>query len=491
MFMLPYQQKWIADKSLLLFMEKSRRVGISYAMAYKTVRDHSQATARQDTWVSSRDEPTARLVIRDCKDFARILHSAAEDMGVRLVDREATYSLAFSNNTAINSVASNPDVFAGKGGNVVLDEFALRTDPRGVYSIASPSIVWGGSLAIISTHRGSANYFNALAEEIKHKANPKGFSHHRVTLQDALDQGFLWKLQTKLGPSDPRLELDEAEYFDYERSRCSDEETFQQEYMCVPADDTSAFISYDLITGCTLRHPDDMRIDTEETRDYTGRTGKIRVLSNGQTYAQLQAHNTPLYLGMDVARTGDLSVIWLAARVAGVFTPVRIVEMQGVEWERQEHELSLLLALRPLVRGCIDHTGIGSMLGERAQKRFGMYRVEMVDFSGAVKESLAYPVRMGFEDRSLRVPADDLVVTDLRAIKKETTAAGNVRFTADRGKNGHADRFWALALALSAVSKDASGDIVVATRPRTRALDGDQYHGYEPARHLRSLVDSY
>jgi phage FluMu gp28-like protein len=38
----------------------------------------------------------------------------------------------------------------------------------------------------------------------------------------------------------------------------------------------------------------------------------------------------------------------------------------------------------------------------------------------------------------------------LRAIKRETTFAGNIRFAADRGGNGHADRFWALALAIRA-----------------------------------------
>jgi len=41
-------------------------------------------------------------------------------------------------------------------------------------------------------------------------------------------------------------------------------------------------------------------------------------------------------------------------------------------------------------------------------------------------------------------------------VKKETTAAGNIRFTADRSKSGHSDRFWALALALHAGGR-ASG----------------------------------
>ena len=49
----------------------------------------------------------------------------------------------------------------------------------------------------------------------------------------------------------------------------------------------------------------------------------------------------------------------------------------------------------------------------------------------------------------------DAIRADLRSIRKTTTAAGNIRFEADRGPGGHADRFWALALALHAASGKA------------------------------------
>jgi len=53
------------------------------------------------------------------------------------------------------------------------------------------------------------------------------------------------------------------------------------------------------------------------------------------------------------------------------------------------------------------------------------------------------------------LPDNPLIFSDFRAIKKIQTAGDNVRFAADRGKNGHADRFWAAALALHA-GKDTS-----------------------------------
>lgn len=459
LFMLPYQSRWIEDQSILMLMEKSRRIGISYASSYKIVREHSRATRTQDTWVSSRDETTARLFVADCKGFCRILKTAAEDIGKRLVEKESVYALSFANGTDLNSVASNPDVFAGKGGDVVLDEFALRSDPRGVYAIASPTIDWGGSMFIISTHRGSKNFFNELCEEAKHKGNPKGFSHHRVTLEDALNQGFLWKLQSKIAkskPNDPRLDMDEADYFNYQKSRAADDETFLQEYMCVPSDDNSAFLSYDLIATCELRHPDTMTVDTEETRDFSGRKGSIRTLRlyDDATIARLPGE---LFVGVDIGRVHDLTVIWVYCRMMGVLMPVAIIEMASVEFARQEAELYRYLPMRTMRRCCIDQTGIGRQFTERAQIKFGKYRVEGIAFTSMAKEEMAYPVRAAFEDRSLRVPSDDKMVADLRAIKKISTAGDNVRFAADRGANGHADRFWALALAVHASKSVESG----------------------------------
>jgi len=84
------------------------------------------------------------------------------------------------------------------------------------------------------------------------------------------------------------------------------------------------------------------------------------------------------------------------------------------------------------------------------------YRVEGLHFTGAVKEELAYPVRAAFEDRTVRVPRSAEIRADLRSVRKESTASGNVRFAGERTRNGHADRFWALALALHA-SKEADG----------------------------------
>lgn len=445
-FFLPYQAKWIRDDSRLKIMEKARQIGLSWSSAYRVVAQTSQAGARYDSWVSSRDEIQARLFLDDCKSFAGVLNVAANDLGERIIDDQRHLTarvLEFANGRAINSMSSNPNAQAGKRGSRLLDEFALHPDPRLLYAIAYPGITWGGSLEIVSTHRGTANFFNDLVEEIKHKGNPKGFSLHTVTLVDALDQGFLQKLKAKLPPEDPRQTMDEAAYFDFIRAGCPDEETFQQEYLCRPSDDKSAFLSYDEIAACAYAGDIAWEIPLDElTREQD------------------------LYLGVDVGRDHDLTVMWLLSRIAGLWLTRRVICLAGATFDSQEKELYSLLELPTLRRCCIDQTGIGRQFTERAQLRFGKHKVEGVTFTAPVKEGLAFPLRAAFEDKRIRIPRDRAIEADLRAVKKDTTASGNIRFSADRGKNGHSDRFWALALAIHAGGNQvAPGDPLVLSAP--------------------------
>ena len=431
---LPYQEKWILDRSRLKLMEKARQIGLSWSTAYAADERTAEAGAKWDQWISSRDDLQARLVIEDCKMFAKVLQIAAEDLGYKVIDDEkkiSAYVLHFANGRRIHSMSSNPDAQAGKRGGRILDEFALHPDPRKLWSIAYPGITWGGNMEVISTHRGSANFFNLLIREIREHNNPKKISLHRVTLQDALDQGFLWKLQQSL-PSDHEVqEMDEARYFDFIKSGCADEESFQQEYMCVPADDAAAFLEYDLIAGCEYGGQEQWEL--ELTSELKGRQ---------------------LFMGLDIGRKKDLTVLWILEQLGDTLYTRAVIELRNMSKPDQEKVLWPWMALAG--RTCLDYTGIGIGWGDDAQKQFGEYRVECVTFTPRVKEALAYPVRGKMEDKKLRIPYKPEIRADLRAVTKETTAAGNIRFTAERSENGHADRFWALALAIHAAGSPSA-----------------------------------
>ena len=482
-FLLRYQAAWVNDRSLVRLIAKSRRVGISYATAYDEVRQHSMAGSKVDTWFSSRDDLTAKEFIIYCQKFGAVLKGAAAvmyDADVLSEDgrKSGTASvLRFANDTRINSISSNPDVFAGKGGNVGLDEFALRNDPRAVYDIASPTIDWGGRLSIISTHRGAGNFFNRLIcdERDPDKRKHRGISIHEVTLTRALEEGFLWKLQTKLPLDDPRMLMDEAAYYDYQRSRVSSKERFLQEYECVAEDEASVFLPYDLLEGSFYPHESDLVAHTETTRDFRGKEGRIRyLLPPGVMPAGLAAYlrdlRSSIYHGKDVARRKDLSVDVFGERRDNMIFTRAVIEFDRVAFSRQE---DVLYPIMPCIaRSCVDETGIGMQFAERAGEKFGAWRVDGLMFSQGSKEMLAGPLRSAFEDRTLRIPNDDLFLSDLRMIKKETVG-DKVRYAAASDEEGdsHADRFWGLALMVHAGKQQGSAggyQAVESLRPENR-----------------------
>lgn len=424
-----YQADWVEDNSRLIIAEKSRQIGWSWAEALKIDLNLSLDTARLDHWVSSRDEIQARLFLDDCKGFAEILQMAAKDLGEQVIDDKGGSALVleFANGRRVHSMSSNPDAQAGKRGGRTLDEFGLHRDPRRLYDIAYPGITWGGALSIFSTHRGTGNFFNSLVNEIKHEGNPKGFSLHTVTLQHALDDGFLYKLQKKLPKTDARQQMDEGAYFNFIKAGCTSTESFLQEYMCQPDDDAAAFITWEMITACEDK-------------------GALK----GFNYLETCAN--PLYVGVDVGRKKDLTVIDVEEKVGDVLWERQRIELSKKTFAEQEFELYRILALPQVKRACIDGSGLGMQLAERAKERFG-YKVESITFTGPVKEELAFPLRAAHEDRTLRYAPDARLRADLRGIKKETTAANNIRFVGE-SDDSHCDRFWAKALALHALGKN-------------------------------------
>jgi hypothetical protein len=100
-----------------------------------------------------------------------------------------------------------------------------------------------------------------------------------------------------------------------------------------------------------------------------------------------------------------------------------------------------------LIRRCsIDATGIGAHMAESLAHEFGP-RVEPVVFTAAVKEDLAFRTKRRMEARLTLLPDTREIRRAFSAVKKFITPSGNVRFDAVRTEAGHADEFWAKALA--------------------------------------------
>ncbi|HCJ11942.1 MAG TPA: hypothetical protein DHV51_02455 [Opitutae bacterium] len=423
---LDYQKKWIKDASAIKLMEKSRQVGVSWSTAYGLVRRHLIGE-RYDSWVSSKDLTLGRLFLDDCERAGNIFNMAC-DAGVKRLGRDV---VAFSSGGAIRALSSNPDAQAGKRGTRVLDEFALHADAERLYSVAYPGTTWGGQLVMISTHRGNRHFFAKLIEEIRN-GNPKNISHHRVTLQDALNQGLLERLKQKWPQDDARQSIDDAAYFDSVKRSCPDESTFLQEYMCMPDDDAAAFLPYDEIAAC------------EYGLEVAWDVAAPRSIERSASF----------YLGMDIGRDHDLTAFWLLEKTRNCQLLTRkVIVLNQASFDAQMQILGDWMANPGVRRVCMDKTGMGYPLYEQAKQKYGEHRVEGVTFTSSNKEQMAYALKAAFSQRTIRIPADDAIRADLHSVRKSTSLSGATRFSALRNTNGHADRFWALALALQAVEE--------------------------------------
>ena len=217
------------------------------------------------------------------------------------------------------------------------------------------------------------------------------------------------------------------------REALGDEELFRQEYLCEFIDEATAFLTHD----------------------------EIRAVEDAAILADLE-HLTvtggPLYLGVDIGRKRDLTVLWLWERVGDVFWTRAVEELRGQKFSHQRETLFSLLTTPGLARCCIDATGLGMQLAEEAVEAFGSYRAEAITFTPAVKSDLAFGLRRQVEDRRVRIPSLASVHNAWHSVRKVTTTAGNIRYDAERTEAGHADHFWAAALGLHAASE---GNVVV------------------------------
>jgi phage FluMu gp28-like protein len=361
-----------------------------------------------------------------------------------LLDRQEKISahvLPFDNGRSIYSLTSSPDAQAGKRGHRVFDEFALNPANRQLFAVGYPGALWAGGMDIISTHRGTGNFFNQLVNEVLHKGNPKKFSLHTVTILDAVKEGLLEKLKAKWAAADPgddRLQWSDDDFLQSLRDGCPDDETWQQEFLCQPGDDESAFLSYDLIASCQYLPGEKWEM---------GSAGDPPAASRDSREA-----SGSLYIGVDIGRLHDLTVIWVAEKSSRALCTRKIICLEKQTFEAQEAVLYPLLALPNMRRCCIDQTGLGCQFVERAKKKFNRYRVEGLTFTAELKDRLAYKLRCAFEDKSIRIPDDRVLAADLHSIRKTVTASGNVRFEGERTRDGHADRFWAACAAVEAAA---------------------------------------
>lgn len=401
----PYQRKWINEPKRRSIYLKARQIGITWGTMLGVVID---CLKRRTSWYYlSASERLAEEAI----EYAQI-HLQAMKAGTSVEAsevlfegvRERQLSIRFPNGSKLVGLPANPRTARGAPGNIVLDEFAHHQDAQKIYTAAYPMSTRGHLLRILSTPNGKQGAFHELWES----AEEKGFAAHKTDIYQAKADGF------------------DVDIDDLRKGFTS--EAWAQEYECDFLDESMAWLPYHLIESAY----------------------------SSQATSEIPLGYAPageVYLGMDVARKRDLTVYWAVEEAGEEYITRAVKSLHQATYESQEDAFDGFMPL--CTRGCIDANGVGSQLAERAEKRWPSM-AEGVSLNGQVPAIIATRIKDCFERGVIKIPNDPEIRKDLHMVRRTVTAAGNVRFEAPRTKDGHADRFWALGLALHAADKTAA-----------------------------------
>ena len=409
-----YQKRWLDDTARFKIGMFSRQSGKTYTTTLEIAEDiiRAELEKRRVRWVIlSRGERQAREAMDEgLKVHLRAFGAAFEafETDFRLSDATSCKSLevTMKHGSRVTALPANADTARGFSANVFLDEFAFHPDSRKIWAARFPVISRPGlRLRVVSTPNGKNNKFFDLMT-----GKDAVWSRHTVDIYQAVADGL------------PR-DIEEL------REGCGDADAWAQEYELRWQDEASAWLPYDLITAC----------------EHEG-AGLPAGYAGG-----------PAYVGVDIGRRHDLFVIWVLEALGDVLWTRELIARKGATFAEQGALLDDVLARYRVLRVAMDQTGMGEMPVEEAQRRHGTSRVEGVLFTAANKLALATLGKQAFEDRRLRIPLGDTALrADLHKLQKVSGPTGSPRFVADSDAGGHADRTWALFLAVSAASTPAA-----------------------------------
>ncbi len=416
----------MSDPAGLAVVEKSRRIGISWASAYQAALhaggDHG------DVYYQGYALEMARGFVADCAGWAAALQIAAEAAGETLIDdgdRDAVqaFRLHMASGRQVLAMTSAPRAFRSRGrpGDLaIVDEAAFVDNLAEVLKAALAFRTWGGRVRIISTHKGEASPFAALCRDLREGARPGNL--HTVALKEALTDGLYRRICEVTG----RTWSPEAEAAWEAGLRAEYGHHAAEELDCIPAAGTGAWLAWELIRS--REHP-----DAGDPERHAGAS---------------------TWIGVDVARRRDLWVAAVVEKAADGLWLREIVARQGIPFSQQRAIVSALAARYRPLRIAVDQTGMGEAVVEQLQDDHGSLRVEGVLMTGPRRLDAATALREAMEDGRLRIPADEALRRDLHSVRAEAGPTGSPRLVAERaGTDGHADRFWALALACAAAAE--------------------------------------
>ena len=448
-----WQDDFIRNRNRYISLLKSRQTGFSFVVAIKgLVKALDPARTQYTKQFVSYNEEDAQEKIRYARQFydsipnrykKKLVHQTAtmlefEDVGSKTTSR-------------LISLPCRPP--RGKNGDVCLDEFAIYLPrlSKEIYTAASFCTLRRGCIEVGSTPLGTIGKFYEICTNRESYPNFDRYFipwwYAKVMCKDVRGAvQFAKEMKT----------AERVERFGTDRLislfQNSTLEDFQQECECVFIDSSASYISLELIYANTPgRREEDIPANIEKDEDYFAakRDVEIHCFKDADelilNYSP-EKYGSPLFMGLDIGRTSDATVFYIIGVINGKKRSVLRHEMRNADFDAQTAVLNKLMENLPIYRCCIDDGGIGRNLAENAHKRYGE-RAELYHFDLQSKEILAMGVRTGLERREYELDNDRDFHAQIHSIKRTPSSGGSFRYDAERNEKGHADSFWAWALA--------------------------------------------
>lgn len=422
--LLPYQRRWVEDRTQVKVCEKSRRIGLTYGEAYEDVM-HA-AEGKGNVYYQSYAKDMTKEYITTCREWAESLQAAIDGFDEQIVEEDnrqkTLYTLRLASGKSIEAITASPRQFRSKGkpGDVaVVDEAAFCDDLDEVLKAALAFTVWGGFVRIISTHNGADNPFNVLVEDARNGRKP--YALLKITFDDAIADGLPKRICDVAGrPYTP--EAGRA-WADSIREIYGDNE--DEELNCIPSTGAGSWIAGELLV--------------EATDKAAGIPGN---------YA-----GGAVWIGNDIARRRDQ---WVAIAVEKVGRVAWVREervLNDAPFRNHDAAIAELMGAYKVSRLVMDQTGMGERSVEEMQLKYGKSRAEGLLMNPSLQLDIATAAREMFEEGLVRLPDDPTLRAEIRGIKKTTGPTGKPRLVAQRDSAGHSDRAWALFYALAGMAQ--------------------------------------
>jgi phage FluMu gp28-like protein len=418
--LLPYQKRWLNDASPLRIWEKSRRIGASWTAALEAVLDGMKERGRNTFYLSYNKEMT-RQFIRDCLYWSRALQAAAGYFEEEVLDENSktvtVFRLTFVSGFEITALPSTEYALRSKQGNVILDEAAFTKEFDGIKKAALALLIWGGRFSILSTHNGDDSPFNVFLNRIKSGEEPD-WSCHRTGFARAIDEGLYKKIcqvqkrewtaagEKEFVASVRRIYRDNAE----------------EELDCVPVRSGSRYFPRFLLDACADGDIEILRKGFEDAFLREPKEKRERAVEKWfkkEALPVIEAIEDPVGIGQDFARSGDLTVLWLAGLTGKKrAATAAVIELRNWPFDQQWQFWELLVrALGGRFLGAaLDARGNGQMIAEKAETEWPGRAVQVMLNRPWYGEWFP-KLRGRIEDREWTLPRDEYILGDFGVVR--------------------------------------------------------------------------